>query len=103
MQGAGEQDNMYGAYGGYGGGYSGYSPPAGLPSPPMAAPSPQQMSNMSKKPHMMADNRAPNQQQQQHSQQVGAVFYLLEKLGIADTYRGNSIPPLQELSAFRTL
>ncbi|XP_046680610.1 TOX high mobility group box family member 4-like [Homalodisca vitripennis] len=72
-KGAGEQDNMYGAYGGYGGGYSGYSPPTGLPSPPMPAPSPQQMTtltNMNKKPHMMADNRATNQQQQQqHSQQ----------------------------------
>ncbi|XP_024084663.1 thymocyte selection-associated high mobility group box protein TOX-like isoform X2 [Cimex lectularius] len=89
-KGGGEQEPIYGGYGGYGGGggggggggaYNGYSPPTGLPSPPISAPSPQ---GHIKKPHMMPDNRQPQptmqqvmmghmgqqqQQQQQHLQQ----------------------------------
>lgn len=63
-KGGGESDNIYGGYGGYGGGYSGYSPPAGLPSPPMSAPSPQQITSMNKKPMMMAESRASQQTHQ---------------------------------------
>ncbi|XP_073981000.1 TOX high mobility group box family member 4-A-like isoform X2 [Rhodnius prolixus] len=57
-KGGNEQEPMYGSYGGYGGGYSGYSPPTGLPSPPISAPSPQQ--NHIKKPtqHMITPPEA---------------------------------------------
>lgn len=58
-KGGGEQETMYGGYGGYGGGYSGYSPPTGLPSPPMSAPSPQH--HLKKPNHMMQPDNRQNQ------------------------------------------